>query len=212
MALAAPVATQAAPDLSGVWWPMSRDEAVRPLVGPLPLRPEANAAFAAAREARTQALKANDLGVRCRPVFPGLMRDPLPIQILQRPELMLMVHARNHTVRFIYMNEPPDKDADPAYVGHSTGHWDGDTLVIETVAINEKGAVDKTGLPHSPDLAVTERLRLIDGGRRLEDRMTLDDPKTFTAPWSSVVVFERRPGTDLMQNVCTLDTPTGTSR
>jgi len=89
-------------------------------------------------------------------------------------------------------------------MGQSAGHWEGDTLVFETIGFNDKTVLDRDGMPHSPEMRVTEHVRLIDGGKRLEDLVTIDDPKTYTAPWTARVVFERKTGVQLKEYHCVL--------
>ena len=72
---------------------------------------------------------------------------------------------------------------DPGYMGDSVGHWEGDTLVVDTIGFNDKTTLDMGGMPHSDAMHVIERIRRIDDNT-LEDLITVDDPKTFTKPWT----------------------------
>jgi hypothetical protein len=104
------------------------------------------------------------------------------------------------------MDEPlPDPaDIDPAFMGESVGRWDGNTLVIETIGFNDKTVLDRDGMPHSKAMRVTERLRLIDDGKRLENLVTIDDPQTFSEPWTTRVVLDRKPKVRLKEYNCVL--------
>jgi hypothetical protein len=98
-------------------------------------------------------------------------------------------------------------DVDPAYGGDSTGKWEGDTLVVDTIALKPNSVIDKTGIPHSDQLHVTERFSLKDGGKTLVDRVTMEDPKTFTRPVSFAIDFAKHPEAQLMEDVCTFGPP-----
>jgi hypothetical protein len=128
------------------------------------------------------------------------------MMILQTARKVTFVHEYQHVLRHIYMDEPlpAAEDVDPTYMGESVGHWEGDTLVVETIGVNDKTVLDRDGMPHSATMRVTERLRLIDGGRRLEDVVRIDDPATFSAPWTARVVFDRKPNVQLEEYNCVL--------
>jgi hypothetical protein len=115
------------------------------------------------------------------------------------------VYEINHVIRIVEMNTPPASDEDleayPYYSGHSYGHWDGDTLVIESAGFNEKTFIDDTGAPHSDRMHTVERIRKIDGGM-LEDVVTVTDPATFTKPWTARFVYGAHPEIRLEDFVC----------
>src|SRR6185312_2318084 len=117
-----------------------------------------------------------------------------------------MIQEANHTTRLVYIDQPPvDDPDDPKWLGDSVGHWDGNTLVVDTINNDHRTWLDKAGLPHSDAMKVTERLSLSNGGKVLTDAITIDDPKTYTAPWTTTVKFNREPGMELAENVCTRD-------
>jgi hypothetical protein len=91
---------------------------------------------------------------------------------------------------------------DPNWMGVSAGHWDGDTLAVESQGFNDLTTLDAAGLPHSTQLQVAERLRKLDADT-LEDIITVTDPKTYTKPWSTRVTYRRQPGLRLKEYVCT---------
>ena len=82
------------------------------------------------------------------------------------------------------MNVPHSANPKPSWYGESVGHYEGDTLVVDTVGFNDKTFVDSYRTPHTDKLHVVERFRLIDGGNTLEVAFTVDDPGTFYQPWS----------------------------
>ena len=188
------------PELSGIWQVTGYERSIRTVDGKMPpLRPEAKKVYEQNIIARKQLKPREDL-TRCVP--PGIPRAlwaPLPIQIVQTARKVFWLHEYQHLIRHVYLDEslPKLEDMDPSWMGESVGHWDGDTLVIETQGFNGKTFLDRDGMPHSDQMRVTEHVRLIDGGKRLEDRVTIDDPKTFTAPWTARVVFERKPGVEV---------------
>ena len=195
------------PDISGVWQITQYEHAIRTAEGkPPPLKPEARKVYEQNVAARKTLKPRSDLSRCVPPGTPRVMWAPRPLLILQTARKITFVHEYQHLLRHIYLDEPlpAAADVDPTFMGESRGRWDGDTLVIETLGVNDKTVLDRDGMPHSASLRVTERLHLIDGGKRLEDRVTIDDPETFTAPWTARVVFDRKPGATLSEYNCVL--------
>jgi hypothetical protein len=89
----------------------------------------------------------------------------------------------------------------PLTMGFPVGHWEDDTLVIRTVGLSDVTVLDASGLPHSEQTVLSERLRVLPDGR-LEDRITIDDPETFTRPWETVLYFERDAAARVTDDVC----------
>jgi hypothetical protein len=107
--------------------------------------------------------------------------------------------------RRVYMDgRKPADDLDPSYFGYSTGHWDGDTLVVETVSLRDDTVLDRYGSPHSDAMRITERIRL-SAPDVLEDAITVYDAKAFTKPWEIVRRYRRaaRDNDELHENTCT---------
>jgi len=206
-AVAAGAAESMPPDLSGVWQIAKYEPSIRTVDGKLPpLRPEARKMYEHNVVARKKLKPREDLTRCVPPGTPRVLWAPFPVQIAQTQRKVFWIHEYQHLIRHVYLDEPvpaPD-DIDPSFMGQSVGHWDGDTLVIETLGFNDKTVLDRDGMPHSPEMHVTERVRLLDGGKRLEDRVTIDDAKTFTAPWTARVVFERKAGVELKEYHCVL--------
>ena len=86
-------------------------------------------------------------------------------------------------------------------MGYSTGRWDGDTLVVDTVGFNDRSWLDRMGHPHSDALHVIERFRRRDAGH-LDVEVTIDDPKAYTKPWTVRVNQRLLVDTDLIEFVC----------
>jgi hypothetical protein len=95
-------------------------------------------------------------------------------------------------------------DANPTWLGYSVGHWEGDTMVVETAGFNDRGWLDIEGHPHSEALRITERFRRRDFGH-MDLEMTIDDPKAFTRPFSFRIAKTLEPDTDLIESVCEND-------
>ena len=193
--------------LSGVWQVARYERSIRTVDGkPPPLTAEAKKVYEQNVIARKKLKPREDMSRCVPPGMPRAMWAPLPVMILQTPRKITFVHEYQHLLRQVYMDEPVPaaNDLDPSYMGESRGRWDGDTLVVETLGFNDKTVLDREGMPHSAAMRVTERMRLIDGGKRLEDLVTIDDSATFTAPWTARIVFERKTGVELKEYNCVL--------
>jgi hypothetical protein len=86
---------------------------------------------------------------------------------------------------------PHSANVKPSWYGESVGHYEGETLVVDTIGQNTKTVVDAFRTPHTEKLHVVERWHLIDSGKRLQADITVDDPDTFNRPWSSYLRYER---------------------
>ena len=93
------------------------------------------------------------------------------------------------------------KDPNPTWLGYSVGHWEGDTLVVESAGFNDRTWLDRAGHPHSENLRVTERLRRADFGH-MQFQITYDDPETLTKPLSFSLAVNYAADTDMLENVC----------
>jgi hypothetical protein len=110
---------------------------------------------------------------------------------IQTPKKITMIFDGDMQVRHIYMDVPHSKNPKPSWYGESVGHYEGDTLVVDTIGQNAKAQVDPYRTPHTDRLHVVERWRLIDGGNTLEVLVTVDDPETFNQPWQGVRRYRR---------------------
>ena len=133
------------------------------------------------------------------PVF--LLFGGQPIYFVQSPKEVLMIYEGDQQIRRIYLNAPHSKNPKPSWYGESVGHYEGDTLVVDTIGMNNKTVVDSYRTPHTEKLHVTERWRLVNGGKTLEANIVVDDPDTFVQPWSSVQRYQRGEQT-LSEEVC----------
>lgn len=131
-----------------------------------------------------------------------IFSSSFPFEIRQHPDVVLLLFERDHWVRRIYVDGRGHPDGYPlTWMGHSIGKWDGDTLVVDTIGINDKSWIDSQGHPHTDALHLVERFR-----RRkhdiLEYQVTFDDPKAYTKPWGGKKDFQlMRPGQEIMEHV-----------
>jgi hypothetical protein len=140
----------------------------------------------------------------CLPLHPIQMHfHPQPRQIVQTPDLVLILNEANDGRREIFLDGRPLPPADvqPWWYGYSIGRWDGESLVIETAGFKDQTWIDEHGTPASDRLRLTERVRRINFGT-LEIQVTVDDPKTFTQPFTFTLQQRLMPDTQLIEFVC----------
>ena len=133
--------------------------------------------------------------------YPLMMTSPTPFQVLITPEEVLIVNAYNET-RHIYTDGrpmPPIDDLWPTATGTSIGHWEGDTLVIETIMVSNPNDYFQGGPPLSEEAHYVERIRL--DGVKLRGEITITDPVTLSAPWKASLSWIRDEGFDRMVQV-----------
>jgi len=107
-----------------------------------------------------------------------------------------------HTFRTIFMDgQPHPKNLIPSYYGHSTGHWEADTLVVDTVGFNESFWIDRYGLPSTEKLHLIERFTRTDSNT-IKYEVTVDDPGAYTAPWTSGFYLFWDSGVELFEYIC----------
>jgi hypothetical protein len=133
---------------------------------------------------------------------PRLLYAPYPFLILQTTRSVNFVHEVNHTFRIVYWDKDPPEDPDPDYLGYSIARFEGNTLVIDTIGLNDKTWLDYSGLPHGEKLQVQERYTLSDPNT-IKGAITLTDPDYYSAPWTSNFTLKKQPGMAIKENVCT---------
>jgi hypothetical protein len=114
-----------------------------------------------------------------------------PLYFVQTPKEVIMIYSNDQQVRHVYLNVPHSTNRKPSWYGESVGHYEGDTLVVDTIGLNEKTFVDNFRTPHTQKLHVVERFRLIDGGKAMQVDITFDDPDAFNRPWSVMQRYDR---------------------
>ncbi|HYX81044.1 MAG TPA: hypothetical protein VE714_01550, partial [Gemmatimonadales bacterium] len=186
------------PDLSGVW---SGGGPVGDLADGLakgetiPLLPEAKKLMET-RQAK------DDPEANCLPT--GIPRiAPYPWRIVQTPTHIFFLFEGNiHSYRQIFVDgRPHPDDPDPTWYGHSIGHWEGDTLVVDTVGFNDKFWFDFRGHPHTEKLHTVERYTRTTLGL-LENKVTIDDPGAYSRPFTVTFTARLRPNEELMEYIC----------
>ncbi len=191
------------PDFSGLWNPDTRllqDIAADIGANAVPYQSWAKAVFDSRRNG---AKGKDDPAARCIQGMPKLNVLPYPYRIYQLPGVMLMLFEGFTTFRQLFLDARPfPKDMQPSWIGYSSGHWEGDTLVVETRGVNETTWLDNAGRPHSAEMRLIERFRRPDFGH-LEIALTIDDPKAYTKPWTVVEKATYLADTELLEYVCT---------
>jgi hypothetical protein len=182
------------PRIGGFWAVGGVEPALHALDGKLPPMTAAGQALYKARVAERKAGKTSDPVEQCLP--PGTPRSlwaDEPFLITQAPAKVTFFHQYRHLIRHVFLDGPAKlAEPDPNWEGHSSGWWQGDALMIETIGFNGEQWLDQAGLPQSPDMKVTERLTLLDPST-LEDRVSIEDAKYYKAPWTTRVTFKRLP-------------------
>ena len=118
------------------------------------------------------------------------MNSDYAFEILQSPRRALFLFEWGHWVRQAWLGEELTDDVDVAWLGYSVGKWDGDTLVLDTIAIDDRNSY--AGFIHSDEMHITERLRRVDQNTLVNTR-TFNDPKAYTKPWTDTVVYKLQP-------------------
>jgi hypothetical protein len=211
------------PDLSGIWdrgMPPGTPVAppggfgAAPAPGPRPfqnlpsLLPDGLPMQPWATELRKQRLAENSKDhpdAHCLPLHPvQLHSHPQPRKIIQTPGLVLIMYEANGGLRQIFTDGRilPGDDPQPWWFGYSVGKWEGETLVVESTGFRDTiGWLDEEGTPVTGTARITERFRRVNYGT-LEIGITVDDPKTFTKPWTVQLNQRLMPDTELIEFVC----------
>jgi hypothetical protein len=187
------------PDLGshGVWLPRPvTDMAVK---GEVPFQAWARAKF---QEYNTA--KQNDLDLRCLP--PGVPRitfQARPFEIVQAANRILFLYEGGaHVWRQVWMDgRGHPKDPNPDWLGHSIGHWEGDTLVVDSIGFNDRTWLDDAGHPHSEQLHVIEKYTRM-GPAAMQYDVFIDDPGAYTQSWTSSSSLSFHAGGRLEEDIC----------
>jgi hypothetical protein len=140
----------------------------------------------------------------CMPAgVPGFMAygGATPLYFVQTPNEVWLIFTMDHQVRRVYMDVPHSENPRPSWYGESVGHYEGDTLVIDTIGQNDKSFVDNFRTPHTEKLHVVERWKKIDGGKSVQVTFTVEDPDAFYQRWSGRKIY-RRVEAAMAENVC----------
>jgi len=129
----------------------------------------------------------------CWPIgVPGfLLHGVQPVYFIQIAKEVVMVWQEDYQTRRVYLNVPHSAKPAPSWFGESVGHYEGDTLVIDTIGMNDQTWIDNFRTPHTDRLHVVERFHMIDGGKTLEVNVHVEDPGAFTTPWNTIQRYGR---------------------
>jgi hypothetical protein len=218
--------TPSQPDLTGVYYPFDPNAAPaaaptsgapprpvavidgragRPTTAPK-LTPEYLAKWEAMRKSRMAGSSETDPNANCLSAgMPGMMSMAYGMEVQQTRDKITIYGELNDVYRRIYLDgrKPSQKTLDdPTFAGYSVGHWEGDTLVVETVALREDTLLDLFS-PHSDQLTVHERIRFTAPGI-FEDRITATDPKALLEPFTQIRTYRKasRPNDELREFSC----------
>lgn len=129
------------------------------------------------------------------------VNTPEPMQIMQSDKYFAFLFEQNSWFAVVPIDGRPHGKGIPTWFGDSVGHWEGDTLVIDTVNFNGKTRLDTVGHPHSDQLHLIQRFSRPDLGH-IAYEVIVDDPKTFTKPWKNTRTFTLRPDWEMMEYSC----------
>jgi hypothetical protein len=185
-------------DVSGIWWATTYSPKILVLGGgDPPLNAAGKEQYAKNRAGLRDGTLVDKARIVCIPDgVPRVLETPYPFEIFQVPKGQItMIHELNHQLRVIALDKQLRKYEDLVpfenFNGYSVGHWDGDTLVIESNGFTEETFLDSTGLPHSDEMVTTERIRKINNNQ-LEDVITIHDPDMYTTDWQARFIYDQR--------------------
>lgn len=164
----------------------------------------------ALQPAAVQQMKAADLtedaAKLCLPVgvFRMMARDSVKIELVPAPGMIVMLFediSHGHA-RTIHLNRPHPEKREPSWLGDSTGRWESDTLVVDTIGFNDRTWLNAAGAPHSDALRTIERIRPLIGGDMLEYKVTVEDPNALAMPYTYVRYYRKLQTDKMMEDFC----------
>ena len=182
--LARPAQAAEHPDFSGLW-AKTTDHSVE-MAQASPMTPEGKALFARNKKAISESDPSVYKGLDCMP--PGFPRSAMavhPTGIFQSSKALVLTSEGIEGLHTIFFDIPHRPGIPPQIEGDAVGHWEGDTLVADVTNIYDGTFMEGTGIPQSKALHIVQRLRLVDGGKTLEETLLIEDPAIFTKPWST---------------------------
>ena len=200
----APRTPDGKPDLSGLWQRISPKYSrnVAADLKPGEVQPWADALY----QHRLDDFGKDHMAYQCLPWGPNYSNSERRTKIIQTPSLIVLLDE-DLTYRQIFMDgRKLETDANPSWMGYSVGHWDGDTLVVDSNGFNDRTWLDRDGHPHSEALRTTERYRRRDFGH-MDIEITLSDPSGYAHPWTVALQAELDADTELLESVCNETSP-----
>jgi hypothetical protein len=198
-------------DITGTWLhAFARDNPFTFTPPPdVKLTPAAQTQLDAAKKARAEGKAYHDDIGQCWPAgLPVIMTRVWPIAMIQKPTVIFMVSGFMNSTRIIYLDGRKHTDPDviiPSFNGESIGHWEGDSLVVDTVGFVDDHHWIDNGIPGSDQLHIVERMRLINAGATLEIEYTFSDPKNWVGEWKVTKRWKRVDDTDITEASCLPD-------
>ena len=202
LAAPAPKTADGKLDLSGLWLTQGiyiGDIAKDLKPGDVPFQPWAAELF----KHRRDTLSREDPTGRCIPGgVPRSTAVPYPFKILMTQYEVVILYEAVHAYRQIFTDgRPVPKDPNPNWMGYSIGRWEGDMFVVESAGFNDNVWLDNNGHPAGESLRVTERFRRKDFGH-MSVEVTIDDPKTYTKPWTVTLPLVLQPDAEILEYIC----------
>ena len=202
-------ATSAQAAFDGTWFPVHPKSRVLTLEGRIPpLNTTARAAYDKRLADRKAGDTSFDRATWCAsPGIPRLMFMPYPFEIAITGRRIAFMYSWSDWYRTVDMRGtklvvPASEDIGvPTSMGIAVGHWQGDTLVIESGGMRDETMLDGAGLPHSDQIRLTEHLRLLSKDV-LEDQFTIDDPQVYSRQWQTVMTYRRLPPNSAKEDIC----------
>src|SRR5262245_17160731 len=192
------------PDITGSW-ERARDASI-PAQPQTPLKPqylkEWQARVQAAREASAKGQPLADRNTQCLPEgMPAMMGATFPMEVLQSKGQVTIIEEAFTQIRRILLDRPQKAvdDVEPGFYGHSVGHWEAGTLVVDTVGVREN--VRYQNVPHSKDMRIKERISVAANGL-LRDEISIEDPTVLEKPWTFTLAYRRMADYQLLEYVC----------
>jgi hypothetical protein len=199
----APRTPDGKPDLSGLWEPEAspyRFDVIQDVKDEGIFRPAAEALFLQ----RAADLRRDNPVTHCLPAGPSAIfaaGSTRFYRIVQSPAVIALLYELSGFRQIYTDGRPLPKDPNPTWMGYSIGHWDGDTMVVESAGFNDKTWLDMVGHPHSEYLHVTEKFHRVDFGH-MQVQVTYDDPEMLVRPLTISLAVNYAPDTDMLEYVC----------
>lgn len=192
------------PDLSGFWMPENPVKHLLNLAADLkpedvPLKPWARELY----NYRIETFGKDHPGAYCLPSgIPEKLNIPDGLKLVQTEDLVIFLYESRTIYRQVFLDgRPLPKNAQPTWMGYSVGHWEDDTLVVETIGQNGKTWLDMRGLPGTEALRVIERYHRPRIGH-MDIEVTIDDPEAYTRPWKVDLDWRLLPDAELIESIC----------
>jgi|EndMetStandDraft_4_1072995.scaffolds.fasta_scaffold57084_2 hypothetical protein len=197
-------------DVTGTWFVDLSQGFSKFMFGPPypKFKPDAQKDYEAGQKAAAERRPYRDAIGQCFPAgMPMIMTRVWPHAFIQLPTAIYMVSGFTNAFRVIYLDGRGFSDPDTVihtYNGESIGHWEGKTLVVQTKYIEPENHYIDTGIPISDDFEITERITMLDGGKRMQVEYIMIDPQNWEGEWRNTKQFTRQDHTDIGEVECIL--------